>query len=95
MNLSRRKFFVGLGIAAAAPAIVRAASIMPVRASSEADWFAAIHKYIADDIVFLEQMNQAQVHMLMYGTAGFQISLDADNGVRAYAVEPASMPAWT
>lgn len=32
MNLTRRKFFVGLGIAAAAPAIVRVASIMPVSA---------------------------------------------------------------
>lgn len=31
MNLTRRKFFLGLGIAAAAPAIVRVASIMPIR----------------------------------------------------------------
>lgn len=30
--LSRRSFFVGLGAAVAAPAIVRVASIMPVRA---------------------------------------------------------------
>jgi hypothetical protein len=31
MNLSRRRFFTGLGVVLAAPVIVRAASIMPVR----------------------------------------------------------------
>lgn len=31
MNLSRRKFLLGVGAAVAAPAIVRVASLMPVR----------------------------------------------------------------
>jgi len=35
--LSRRKFFVGLGLAAAAPAIVRAISLMPVKSMASAD----------------------------------------------------------
>lgn len=47
-TVSRRKLLGGLGLLIAAPAIVRVASIMPVKAWEEAEFFP---NYFSDDFI--------------------------------------------
>lgn len=61
MNLTRRKLFGGLGLVIAAPAIVRAASLMPVRGWREPiTWGRSLAMTALPDMRDLEDMRHLE-----------------------------------
>jgi hypothetical protein len=59
MIIQRRNFIAGLGALIAAPAIVRAASLMPVRALSNFDWEITVPAIPVKDLAMLYTMHAA------------------------------------
>jgi hypothetical protein len=65
-GLSRRSFVTGLISLVAAPAIVRAGSLMPVKAEPE-----DIYKLLAERIRDCERVMQENIQTIVYGNADY------------------------
>jgi hypothetical protein len=80
--LARRSFLIGLGSAFAAPAIVRAASLMPVKAIADLDVYGrspamdALAEIRELDRLITKNIGLAMQDLGTYGTAVVQWSLD-------------------
>ena len=67
MSLSRRGFLTGIGVLVAAPAIVRASSLMPIKAAPLVVYGRSPAMVALPDWEFLEGMTQRLVATIVYG----------------------------
>ena len=74
LELPRRGFLLGLGALIAAPAVVRASSLMPVRAFKQ----LTAQEYV--DLIMkpmIDKLNQQIADSIIYGSP-YQLNYDAD-----------------
>lgn len=74
MILTRRKLIGGLGLLVAAPAIVRASSIMPVKVMTREEQMAALLQSIEKTLHAVYE--KAWEDMMIYGVTGMHIATD-------------------
>lgn len=84
MISSRRSFLTGLGSLLAAPAIVKASSLMPVKALSAADLDDLVERMYRESLEYLDGMSQQIAATIIYGTEVGGVAIEPVNFAEYY-----------
>jgi hypothetical protein len=90
IETNRRSFITGLVSFVAAPAIVRAANIMPVRVERLSK-VEIINRALHSITVDLSELHEIQVDQIVFGTAAYRWLSVGPNEVKIERIDPREM----